>query len=136
MGENRNNLSTKIGRKIVKESKNSKEQGNRVTRASLKRSGSELSCDEQPLPKQTKAVKSAKQVKGKKLKKHDELINSQSAKVSKRGANTPNEDIPQPVVATAKSLIASIKNGTLSRADNVSPKTKTKVVAAAKPQWW
>ena len=114
MGKNRNNSSTRKARLQVKapdkmhfqgETPNIQEIPARTTRSGLKRSCSP-SCTEQPLPKQSKTKKQAKG--GIKAKA------SKAKQVAQREKEA-DSSMPKAIVASAKSLITSIKNGVIGK---------------------
>ena len=126
MGKNRNNSSNRISKKDATKGidprKIAKTAGKtvsdtRMTRSSAKRDVLETSCDEQPLSKRIKTNPKATKV--------SQLKRSDNGKLSKETKETDRIDsVPVPVVASAKSLISSIKNGTLNRVEKANMASK------------
>ena len=123
MGKNKNNSSTKISNKVAEVGKEqnaaSKAVNNcrRETRSSLKRSNGDLGCEEQPLLKQKKSGKATTRVKTHKSDVNEP--NKGTKPKVKAHKAIPDKVVVKattPVVNSARSLIASIKNGTLGRA--------------------
>ena len=140
MGKNKNNSSTKVGQDLVnkvvipkkktacdsKADPAVKSVAIRRTRASAKRGSEGSSLDEQPLPKQTKFAERNESVRPKEPKKGVKV--SVKARKRPKVADNSVDEMPGAIVASARSLITSIKSGAIGNRGKNSDAAKSYAV--------